>query len=208
VRLLKGLIIVTGSPGTGKTFLVKALSEHWRCSTLRQETVLADYLKPDPARDTMIVDEDRIDIGKIESLIRGFLARNGRGCGLLETLYPGFWIRNFHRFVSLVILLRAHPITVCARLSSRPWAKGKVLENCIAEALDTVAEELLDYSELVVELDTTRLSVEELVGQAVQKVSQGDYGVKISWLDIDEGLADVVSYWSILLDLYDYGFRE
>jgi broad-specificity NMP kinase len=154
----------------------------------------------------MILDEDSVDYGELRSRLAGLLG--GGACAVIETVYPGFWLRGLEGLVALVILLRVNPIALCARLSARPWAKGKVLENCLAEALDVVAEEVLPYSRVVVEVDATGLGEEEVLGQAISKASEGRFGVHISWLERDEELANVVSYWSTLLDLYNYGLGE
>ncbi|MCE4613186.1 MAG: hypothetical protein F7C07_05075 [Desulfurococcales archaeon] len=204
MAILQGVLVVAGVPGTGKSFLASLISRTWQCSTLKQEELLREYLKPDPYRDTMVLDESQVDMVKIRSLL-GTLSSTQR-CIVLETVYPGFWLRNFQDLISLVILLRVHPLSLCARLASRPWPKGKVLENCLAEALDSMADELLGYEDKVVEIDATRL--EEVAHLLQDKVSRGRTGLTIFWLERDEDLADVVSYWSMLLDLYNYGFRE
>jgi adenylate kinase len=196
-------IVVTGSPGVGKSVVSEALSTILGCSFIESTSFLRSVgaLSDDPSgRDSKVVDERLA----LESIRR--FALNERGCFVVSSLHPTLWLNGIQDHVIFVVLLRCHPRVLLDRLESRGWGRAKVLENVIAESFNVIAEELLDYEDMVLEVDTSNKSVGELVEEVLAKLDTWDTGVKIDWLSLDEGLVEFVTRLVHELDLYKEGF--
>lgn len=75
--------------------------------------------------------------------------------------------------VDLIIVLRCRPSVLASRLQERGYSKSKVEENVEAEALDVVLIEAVETGRIVLEVDTTERSVEEVV-DAVEEILAGE----------------------------------
>jgi adenylate kinase len=197
------LILVTGSPGVGKSVVSEALSTTLGCSFIESTLFLksAGALRADPSgRDSEVVDERLA----LESIRRFVL--NEEGCFVVSSLHPTLWLNDLQERVIFVVLLRCHPRILLGRLESRGWSRAKVLENVIAESFNVIAEELLNYEDLVLEVDTSGKDVGELVEEILAKLDIWDTGIRIDWLSLDEGLVELVTRLVHELDLYKEGF--
>lgn len=192
------IIIVTGSPGTGKSALSGRLANLLDCKPLESSELLRSggALRRDPSgRDAEIIVED-VALKVIRSLTES------GGCYVVSTLHPTLWLEAVGDSIVFIILLRCHPVTLMGRLESRGWGRVKVLENVIAEALNVIAEELLEYEDSVLEIDTTNLTVEGVVDVVLSKLGSWDTGVRIDWLSLDDTLVEFVTKLVHELDLY------
>jgi len=197
------IIIVTGSPGVGKSVISKALSARLGCEFLESGVFFRSVgaLRPDPSgRSSDIVDERLA----LES-IRGFVLSR-EGCFVVSTLHPTLWLDNIQDHVISIILLRCHPMILLSRLESRSWGRAKILENVIAESFNVIAEELLEYEDLVLEVDTSGRSVDEIVEEILAKLEFWDTGIRIDWISLDSNLVEFVTKLIHELDLYKEGF--
>jgi len=202
---LAGVVLVTGTPGTGKTTIARLLAETLGC-IYESSSRLAHKLgvaKPDPTgRITSVLDEAgaRAIIDHLQKL---------KGCVVLESVTPRLLLdEGLEEDTILVVLLRAHPRILCQRLESRrgEWPEDKILENCAAEALNVIAEELLDIDHSVIEVDTTSRTPQAALEDLLAKVEAWDTGVRIDWLSIDPELVEDVTRWLSRLDFDKYGF--
>jgi adenylate kinase len=73
--------------------------------------------------------------------------------------------------VDAIVLLRADPLVLVERLRARGWSEAKVRENVEAEALDVIAQEILDSGIPSVEVDATSRSVES-IAQAILGIAE------------------------------------
>ncbi|OLL23689.1 Adenylate kinase isoenzyme 6 [Neolecta irregularis DAH-3] len=142
-------IIITGTPGTGKTSHAELLKSHipelvhYNIGSLVKSENL--YEKYDEEWDSYIVDEDKL-IDYLEPLVE-----NG-GC-ILDwhscEVFPKRWI-------DLVAVLRTDHAILWDRLEARGYSLRKIEENNEAEIMEVVLAEARDSydSEIIVELQS------------------------------------------------------
>lgn len=75
--------------------------------------------------------------------------------------------------VDLIIVLRCRPSVLAGRLRERGYSEPKVKENIEAEALDVILVEAAETGGIVLEIDTTGKSPEE-VADAVEEILAGE----------------------------------
>ncbi|MCJ7429422.1 MAG: adenylate kinase family protein [Candidatus Nanohaloarchaeota archaeon QJJ-5] len=137
------IIAITGTPGTGKTTVAKALAEDRSMQYVSVNELIerhdvertydpmrgADAVDPVDLRETMedVVDED--------SVLDGHLSH----------IYPA----------DLVVVLRCDPEDLEKRLQDRDWSDEKIEENIGAERLDIVLQQVMADHDSVIEIDTT-----------------------------------------------------
>jgi len=200
---LAQVLLVTGTPGTGKTLVGTMLAEDLGCRHVSVSKLAHDIgvAKPDPSgRLTSILDQDGAK--KLANIIK-----DSRGCIVLETVTPRLMLEaGLEEDTIVIILLRAHPEELCRRLSQsrKTWPEEKILENCAAEAFNSIAEELLPYSHDVIEIDTTRLQAKDILELLYYKLVEWRTGIEIDWLTIDPGLVEKVTLWLSRIDFDKY----
>lgn len=130
---------LSGTPGTGKT-AVSDIIEGKGYTVLRLKDVVLNFvIGHDDDRDSMIVDEEQLDI-YVRSLPDDLIVE-----GHLSHLLG----------VEGVIILRCHPLELKRRLEIRNWPEKKVQENLEVEALDIILDRALELHKNIWEVDTT-----------------------------------------------------
>ena len=169
---------MAGVPGTGKTMVGSKLAKRLGCRFTTLSWLVLEkglWISYDRGRRSFIVDYSRL-----VDLLKAFFSM--KDCIVFET----HWLEPFSeidKLVQKVLLLRCHPIVLYKRLSRRGWPRRKIAENVEAELVGVVASEALEYfSDRVVELDTTRLSVYEAVEGALRLLSSHSRCC-IDWLE-------------------------
>ncbi len=150
------MIIITGTPGTGKTSVTNHLKDKIDAEFISINSLLEEYdlnLGTDEIRgykivDTVkmipIIDKIKKDTKKDVIVFEGHLAQD----------YPN---------ADLVVVLRCNPETLKDRLSTRKWREEKIDENVSAEILGVCTSESYEtYADSVQEIDTTDISIEEV----------------------------------------------
>ncbi len=147
------LIIITGTPGTGKTEISNELANITGLEALH----LTDLINQKKLY-SMISKEKVVDIKKLEDALklvlkikRNLIIEGHLAC---ETKLPA----------DFVFVLRTHPKILAKRLAKRGYNKRKITENLLAEMLDycTIRSEQ-NYKKKVLELDTTKRGRRESV---------------------------------------------
>jgi len=154
-------VAVTGTPGTGKTTATERLDAdrpviHLN-DVIEREGLIEGH---DEERDTAIVDM---------AAVEDWLAENAPEDAAAESHLA-------HRFpADRVVVLRAHPETIEARLRERGESEATVRENAGSEALDVVLAEAVErHGEgSVYEIDTTDRPPEE-VAAGIDAVIRGE----------------------------------
>lgn len=135
-------ILISGTPGTGKTTVSELLSkklgfELVKINEFAEEQGLVEGV--DTKRGSLIIDEEKLDnaVGRLSGnlVIEGHLAH--------------------FCFGDIVVVLRCEPSELEKRLSGRSWPLEKIKENVEAEALDVILQEAVEASKKVIEIDTT-----------------------------------------------------
>lgn len=151
---------MTGVPGTGKTTIARAIAVAYPTARVvhLQDLAKARGLlrEHDAARDTAVVDMDE-------------LAEALAASGPFDVV-EGHYAHEMD--VDAIVLLRCDPLVLAQRLRERGWRDAKVRENVEAEALDVLAQEVLDSGIPAVELDVTALGVDEAARQ-VWAIAEG-----------------------------------
>ncbi|KAL9611305.1 MAG: hypothetical protein Q9167_004029 [Letrouitia subvulpina] len=144
-------IIITGTPGVGKTSHSDILAssselEHLSISHLVKERGWHEGWDPD--KQSWIVDEDKLLDAVQDDLKEGGNIIDWHACDLFPKKY-----------IDLVIVLRAKPSTLYDRLKERNYPEAKLQENLDAEIMEVLlaeAQEAYD-NEIVVELHSNEL---------------------------------------------------
>jgi len=197
------IIIVSGTPGTGKTTLSRLLSEALSCKHINtsQLAVQLGLARPDPTgRYTFYLDEEAFE--KIVELV---LEEARKKCVIVDTAYPADFLAvdEVNLSTPIIVLLRTRPDVLCERLRGRSWPREKVFENCLAEAFGEIAVTLEPYDHMVFEIDTTNVGPQEALNMLFSKIERWESGVSIDWLT-DPVIAEYAVKLSASLDFDKY----
>ncbi len=151
-------IVITGTPGTGKSAVARRLSKMTGLPLVDIKSI---------ARKARLVSAKRkeVDIPRLARSLsflrrrKGFVAEGHLAC---ETRLPA----------DFIVVLRCDPRILKGRLSRRGYGPEKLEENLMAEMLDYCAQRAYAvYRRNVLELDTSSRSAEESareIGEAIR----------------------------------------
>jgi adenylate kinase len=165
---LANIILITGTPGVGKSALAKNLSRKSGFKLIELGSLVRNerlYSRFDKARITYVVDE-----GKIRTRLEA-LSRSSERI-VLPTHLVGRYLPKAS--VKLAFVLRLDPVVLYKRLRARGWTKRKAWENAEAEILDVCLQESRAVlgPRKVYEIDTTRKSVATVYREALRALSR------------------------------------
>jgi len=173
-------MIITGTPGTGKTTLSRALAKALGARYINLTQFVSKrklYSRIDRERRTKIMDVARTR----SSLTRELRAMSGPvvvDAHAPEGIVPG-------RMVRQVFVLRCHPKVLEARLRAKKWKANKIRENVLAEIVDsclTAAVKQYGWRK-VTQLDTSRGSVRRSVAMVRSSMlRKPGRRINIDWL--------------------------
>jgi adenylate kinase len=176
------VILVGGTPGTGKTVVAKILG-----SKLSVKVVglgdLADKAgcisAEDKARKTGIINEDCL----VDALLE--LTEDKKKRLVIEGHYIDLVPSSS---VQWVFLLRAHPEKLRDRLSERDYSEDKVSENVEAEVLGVCQLDALDAfgEKKVYEIDTSDLSAPQTASKIENLMKESPTPERIDWMGLLE----------------------
>jgi adenylate kinase len=154
-------IVVTGTPGAGKTAISKALARQAHANYLSLTRLVVNerlHLAVDKKRRTRVVDLNRT---------RAWLRRSlheSQAVTIIDTHIPDAVPREC---VKKVIVIRCHPTVLERRLRKKGWGTAKVRENVLAEILDSCYVIARTYygADKVVELDNSGAGVSRAVNK-------------------------------------------
>ena len=155
------IISITGTPGTGKTAVAKALAKKlgWKLinlNDLAKEKKL--YLGYDRSRRSRIV-----NIKGLTQEVRKIAKKEGDL--ILDSHYSHDMPCN------LIVILRANPRELRERMARKGWPKKKIEENIEAEIMEIVKSEALEAASQVLEIDTTGKKPERIAEQIVKNLN-------------------------------------
>ncbi len=157
------VIIVTGTPGTGKTaFSLKLAKEIGAdyVSVTRYVVSHRFYAGFDRERASKIV-----DLARTQTSLRRLISQATKPV-VVDTHIPEGIIPE--KTVKSVFVLRCHPKLLETRLRKKKWKPSKTRENVLAEILDSCWTSAIKYYGIkrVVQIDTSRASVRQCVAYA------------------------------------------
>ncbi|MGC8556502.1 MULTISPECIES: AAA family ATPase [Fervidicoccus] len=149
---MKKIFIITGTPGTGKTTILKNLEKELKENALMidagelaiKEDLIFAY---DCLRKSLVIDIEALkeEINKIIELASEDLI-------VISSHYPCIADKNK---VERVIVLRTSPEKLYDRLKNRGWEKRKIEENIDSEELSVILLEAKScYGNKVIEINT------------------------------------------------------
>ncbi len=187
------VILVGGSPGTGKTKVAKILGSKLAVDVISLGQFADDsgcITAEDKARKTGIINEDCL----VDALFELTADKSNR------LVIEGHYIDLVpSSSVQWVFILRTHPETLMKRLSERDYTDEKVTENVEAEVIGVCQLDALDaFGEATVfEIDTTELSAPESAEKIQALMKNVSTPIRIDWMAqleeqgrIDEFLSD------------------
>jgi len=156
-------VVITGTPGTGKTTISKSLARRLDADYLSLTKLILDkglYTAVDQRRRTKVVNQNRT-----RTWLRKSLPKRQR-LTILDTHLADIIPQEN---VMKVIVLRCHPKILEARLRRKGWGVPKVRENVLAEILDSCYVIAAEYygTKKTVQLDTSRTSVSKTINQCI-----------------------------------------
>ncbi|KAK9804668.1 hypothetical protein WJX73_007626 [Symbiochloris irregularis] len=129
-------ILITGTPGTGKSTTAEAIAES---SSLRYINV-GDWVKQgslhsgwDDEHDCFTIDEDKVCDALEDQLSKGGNIVDYHGC----EFFPERWF-------DLIIVLQTDNSILYERLEKRGYSQAKITENVECEIMHVIVEEAFD----------------------------------------------------------------
>jgi adenylate kinase len=168
---LHNIIIVTGTPGVGKTVLSRQLSTKTNSRHLnlgefvKKEKLYSGY---DRSTKSYIIDEKRT-----RRSLSGLFRSSSTKRMVIETHWLGGFMPKGTGMMSIV--LRLDPLVLAKRLKARKWPRRKVWENVEAELIDLSLYEALKFlgQKRVYQIDATRKRHPKILNEALRLLSEG-----------------------------------
>ena len=181
-------IIISGTPGCGKTSVAKELSNliSGRIISLNELAISEDFsFEYDEDRKTLIVD------------FKIFLPYVLKKIKKIKKINPSFLIIESHfsdiipnKLVDYIFILRCYPDELVNRLKEKNYDSKKITENIQAEILGNCVNYFIKKKtkKPLFEIDTTHLTIES-VAKTIKRIITGKenlqnyYIGKINWLE-------------------------
>jgi adenylate kinase len=170
------MIIITGTPGTGKTSITEALKKEFDAEYISINSLLENYdlnMGTDSKRGYKIV--DTVKMIPIIDCIRNRTDKD-------YVIFEGHLAQDYPN-ADLVIVLRCNPEVLKERLAKRNWKEEKIDENISAEILGICTQESYEfYDDKIQEIETSKLSISELKDEII-KIINGDAKYPLGEID-------------------------
>jgi len=175
----KRVILVTGSPGVGKTVVSCLLASRLNglriglAELVKQEGLISGL---DEARETLIADMEKVSKRTLE------IMQDCEGDVIVDGHYAVDVVPT--EDVDLVFVLRRHPNELKTFMEKRGFGNRKLWENLAAEILDVCLSEAVETCgvDKVCEIDATGKSVEEVVEDIIL-ILEGRQNCKVGAVD-------------------------
>lgn len=191
------VIMITGTPGVGKTTISQALADqingkHINVSTLVQQEQL--ITGRDRQRDTLIIDR-----GLLFHRLQQIISKQTKPI-IIDTHYT---TKSFEKMgISLVVVIRLDPDELTKRLRTRMYQESKIFENVAAEILDVCLLDAIQHFEKdrITEINATNRDVQEII-DIIKKTLEGQIKAHtgcVNWLEKLENEKRLESFFTYL----------
>ncbi|MCW1296142.1 MAG: adenylate kinase family protein [Candidatus Parvarchaeota archaeon] len=164
---MKKAILISGTPGTGKTRIAKVLAKRLDAIVVGIDDVIKIDKKVvigyDKKRKIKIVDEERF-AQDIESIIKKIDKQVIVDSHFAHVAKP--------KFCEICIVLRCNPRELKRRLESKGYKKEKIIENVEAEIVGVCTYEALKNGHKVHEIDTSKRKIDEVVKEIIDVIEK------------------------------------
>jgi adenylate kinase len=151
-------IIVTGTPGTGKTTLSKKLAKKLQYRYLDVHKLISQYNISegyDKKRDTDIIDSKKLNLALIGEI------NSHKGKGVIIDSHMSHYLPKRH--VDLCMVTKCDLKELEKRLKTKKYSREKTRENMDAEIFDVCLNEAKEHKHKIMVVDTTKnIDIEEL----------------------------------------------
>ncbi len=176
------VIIIAGTPGTGKTTIAKLLAKKINGLHIDVSRYVIDnklYIDYDEKRLSYVIDEE-----KTVNALKNIITSSDKPV-IIDTHYPEIIPPEI---VDYVFVLRTHPRILEERLKRKNWPINKVRENVMVEILSVVTYNVINRfgEDRVFEIDTTNKSPDEVVDYIIDVIRgvRKPFREKIDWLSM------------------------
>ncbi|MBU0756446.1 MAG: adenylate kinase family protein [Nanoarchaeota archaeon] len=131
------IIVVSGTPGTGKTSFSKMISDNFGYKYIDVNTIIRKYHLSegyDKKRDCQIVDADRLMLFLRDEILRFKKLKNSKYTGLVIDSHLSHNLSPI--YVDLCFITKCSLPTLKKRLSARGYSEEKIRENLDSEIFD------------------------------------------------------------------------
>jgi len=145
------VIIITGTPGTGKTTLAKQLAKELNFHYLDVNKIIKEHNISegyDIKRDTEIVDTRKMNIVLIKEI------NNHKNKGMIIDSHLSHYLPN--RYVDVCIVTKCELKELETRLRKKNYSRAKVKENLDSEIFDICLNEARERKHEVVVINTSK----------------------------------------------------
>jgi len=182
------ILIVSGTPGTGKTSISKNISNYIKANVISlNELAISENLivKYDAKRETSVINNKKL-ISFLIELIEDYKKED------LEFLIIESHFSDIvpEQYINFVIILRCDPDELYNRLKRRGYKREKIRENVQSEILGNCVNYFINkpLNIPILEIDTTNVSIESITKTIVdilrKKIDIDDfYAGKVDWLE-------------------------
>lgn len=182
------ILIVSGTPGTGKTTISKNISNYIKAKVISlNELAISENLivKYDAKRETSVINNKKL-ISFLIELIEDYKKED------LEFLIIESHFSDIvpEQYINFVIILRCDPDELYNRLKRRGYKREKIRENVQSEILGNCVNYFMNkpLNIPILEIDTTNVSIESITKTIVdilrKKIDIDDfYAGKVDWLE-------------------------
>jgi adenylate kinase len=164
----KRVIIITGTPGVGKTVVSKAIAIRLGATYVSLTEIAKEeklVLGVDEERRTLIV-----DIKKISKLVKEIILRSQ-----IDIVIDGHYASDVvpSKLVSQIFVLRRDPEELKAEFETRGYDDRKIAENVTSEVLDVCLVDAVEkYGiEKVDEIDVTKKRTEDVIEEILEIIN-------------------------------------
>ncbi len=185
------IVVISGTPGVGKTAVARELSRKLNAIYLNLSSVVIEkklYSEYDKERETYIIDEE-----KLKNYIRT-LAWHTQQLIIIDSHYGEIIDDDL---LIKIFILRLDPRELLKRLVSRSWTLTKIKENIESELLGICTANALSEhpANKVCEIDVTNKSVNEVVEEVLDVLySRGKCKAGINWLVDDSVINELLDF--------------
>jgi len=146
------IILVSGTPGTGKTSIAKKIARHYKYKYVH----IGD-------NDEYIIKEEGIKIIDLDKMNNWLNKKE-------ENLVVDSHLSHYHPKAKACIITRCDPSELKNRLKKRGYSEVKIKTNLEAEAMDLILQEALAIGHKVYEVNTTNRTADSCTKEVIKAI--------------------------------------